>query len=181
MQMPFQYSLHIQRNEKEKLNIEDNHFEFIADHDQDPRRALAESLITNFPKKGTIMAYNESFEKNCIKTLALHCPDLEEELLKLNDRFLDLIEPFRGGGYYDSKFKGSFSIKKVLPAVCPKDPELDYAALEISNGGMAMNAYKEMRDNPNHCDHKSIRSKLFKYCRLDTYAMYAIFKELQNL
>ena len=127
------------------------------------------------------MAYNESFEKNCIKTLALYCPDLEEELLKLNDRFLDLIEPFRGGGYYDSKFKGSFSIKKVLPAVCPKDPELDYAALEISNGGMAMNAYKEMRDNPNHCDHKSIRSKLFKYCRLDTYAMYAIFKELQNL
>ena len=127
------------------------------------------------------MAYNESFEKNCIKTLALHCLDLEEELLKLNDRFLDLIEPFRGGGYYDSKFKGSFSIKKVLPAVCPKDPELDYTALEISNGGMAMSAYKEMRDNPENCDLKSIRNELFKYCRLDTYAMYAIFKELQNL
>ena len=132
MQMPFQYSLHIQRNEKEKLNINDNHFEFIADHDQDPRRALAESIITNFPKEGTIMAYNESFEKNCIKTLASHCPDLEEDLLKLNERFLDLIEPFRGGGYYDPKFKGKFSIKNVLPAVCPNNPELDYSELEIS-------------------------------------------------
>ena len=181
MQMPFQYSLHIQRNEKEKLNINDNHFEFIADHDQDPRRALAESIITNFPKEGTIMAYNESFEKNCIKTLASHCPDLEEDLLKLNERFLDLIEPFRGGGYYDPKFKGKFSIKNVLPAVCPNNPELDYSELEISNGGMAMNAYKQMRDNQSNCDYKSIRNELFKYCRLDTYAMYAIFKKLQNL
>ena len=181
MQMPFQYSLHIQRNEKEKLNINDNHFEFIADHDQDPRRALAESIITNFPKEGTIMAYNESFEKNCIKTLASHCPDLEEDLLKLNERFLDLIEPFRGGGYYDPKFKGKFSIKNVLPAVCPNNPELDYSELEISNGGMAMNAYKQMRDNQSKCDYKINRNELFKYCRLDTYAMYAIFKKLQNL
>jgi hypothetical protein len=39
-----------------------------------------------------------------------------------------------------------------------------------------MSAYKEMRDNPENCDLKSIRNELFKYCRLDTYAMYAILK-----
>ena len=60
------------------------------------------------------MAYNESFEKKCIESLAAYCPDLEEELMELNERFLDLIKPFRGGGYYDPGFKGSFSIKKVL-------------------------------------------------------------------
>ena len=32
--------------------------------------------------------------------------------------------------------------------MCPDNPELDYEALAISNGGMAMNAFKEMRDNP---------------------------------
>ena len=48
-------------------------------------------------------------------------------------------------------------------------------------GAETIYLYKEIRDNPNNCDHKSIRSELFKYCRLDTYAMYAIFKELQNL
>ena len=31
MQMPFQYSLHIQNDENQALNIDDNHFEFIAD------------------------------------------------------------------------------------------------------------------------------------------------------
>ena len=64
------------------------------------------------------MAYNESFEKGCIKTLAEYCPDLKDDLLALNKRFLDLIIPFRGGAYYDANFYGSFSIKKVLKQRC---------------------------------------------------------------
>ena len=181
MQMPFQYSLHIQRDEDKKLGINDNHFEFIADHDEDPRRSIAESMIKNFPKKGTIMAYNVSFEKRCIQSLAEYCPDLSDELLALNDRFIDLIEPFRGGGYYHSKFKGSFSIKNVLPAICPNNPELDYKALDISNGGMAMSAYKEMRDSSKNANVETTRNSLFKYCRLDTYAMYAIYQKILQI
>ena len=177
MQMPFQYSLHVQNNKDEKLNIFDNHFEFIAKHDEDPRRSIAENMIKNFPKKGTIMAYNQSFEKNCINSLAEFCPDLADYLHALNERFVDLIEPFRNGGYYDSEFKGSFSIKKVLPAVCPNDDELDYKQLDISNGGMASSAFKEMRYQPkDQIEHT--RTKLFQYCRLDTYAMYAIYQKL---
>jgi len=180
MQMPFQYSLHVQNNKDEKLNIFDNHFEFIAKHDEDPRRSIAESMIENFPKTGTIMAYNQSFEKNCINSLAEFCPDLANDLHALNERFVDLIEPFRNGGYYDSEFKGSFSIKKVLPAVCPNDTELDYKELEISNGGMASSAFKEMRNqSKDQIDHT--RTKLFQYCRLDTYAMYAIYQKLLKI
>lgn len=178
MQMPFQYSLHIQNHKKMEIKINENHYEFIADHKNDPRRSIAESLIKHIPKQGTIMAYNESFEKGCIKSLASYCPDLEEDLLSLNDRFVDLIEPFRGGGYYDSKFKGSFSIKKVLPALCPDDPELDYKKLDINNGGMAMTAFKDIRDDPSIIDIEERRRQLSQYCRLDTYAMYAIFRQL---
>ena len=127
------------------------------------------------------MAYNESFEKRCIQSLAEYCPDLSDELLALNDRFIDLIEPFRGGGYYHSKFKGSFSIKNVLPAICPNNPELDYKALDISNGGMAMSAYKEMRDSSKNTDVETTRNSLFKYCRLDTYAMYAIYQKILQI
>ena len=145
MQMPFQYSMHIQSSKDEVLDINDPHPEFIANHLEDPRQQIAKSLISNFPKQGTIMAYNESFEKGCIKTLAKFCPDLENELLDLNDRFLDLIIPFRGGAYYDENFYGSFSIKKVLPALCPNDKNLDYKSLEISNGGLASSSYKKLR------------------------------------
>ena len=127
------------------------------------------------------MAYNESFEKRCVQSLAEYCPDLSDELLALNERFVDLIEPFRGGGFYHSKFKGSFSIKNVLPAICPNNPELDYKALDISNGGMAMSAYKEMRDSSKNTDVENIRNSLFKYCRLDTYAMYAIYEKILQI
>ena len=41
-----------------------------------------------------------------------------------------------------------------------------------------MNAFKEMRDNPNNKNNNSIKAELFEYCRLDTYAMYAIFNKL---
>ena len=39
-------------------------------------------------------------------------------------------------------------------------------------------ANKEMRDNPNNKNNNSIKAELFEYCRLDTYAMYAIFNKL---
>ena len=180
MQMPFQFSLHVQTTKDNTFNIDENHFGFIAKHDEDPRRAIAESIINSFPKTGTIIAYNQSFEKNCIKSLAEYCPDLAEDLLALNERFIDLIEPFRSGGYYDKEFRGSFSIKKVLPALCPNDYELDYKQLEISNGGMASSAFKEMRTQS--IEHVNLtRDNLFKYCRLDTYAMYAIYQKLLQI
>ena len=127
------------------------------------------------------MAYNQSFEKRCIQSLAEYCPDLSDELHAFNERFIDLIEPFRGGGFYHSNFKGSFSIKNVLPAICPNNPELDYKALEISNGGMAMSAYKELRNSSKNIDIETTRKNLFKYCRLDTYAMYAIYKKILQI
>ena len=131
MQMPFQYSMHIQSSKDEVLDLNDPHPECIANHLEDPRQQIAESLIKNFPKSGTIMAYNESFEKGCIKTLAKFCPDLKNELLDLHNRYLDLIIPFRVGAYYDSNFYGSFSIKKVLPALCPNDKNLDYKLISF--------------------------------------------------
>lgn len=177
MQIPFQYSLHIQHGPDEKLNINDNHYEFISPHDEDPRRNIAQRMIEQFPAEGSIMAYNQSFEKNCIQSLANHCPDLADKLLSFNERFIDLLTPFREGGYYHSKFRGSFSIKKVLPAICPSNDELDYNKLDISNGGMASKAYNEMK-NQSKLEREVTKNELLKYCRLDTYAMYAIYSEL---
>ncbi|MDA1239063.1 MAG: DUF2779 domain-containing protein, partial [Proteobacteria bacterium] len=178
MQMPFQYSLHIQRSPKDVMDSDTSHFEFIADTNKDPRRAIAESMIKNIPQEGSIMAFNESFEKSCVESLAEHCPDLSAELLALNERFVDLIDPFRGGGYYHSDFNGSFSIKSILPAICPN--EKHYKDLEINNGGMASLAYKEMREQGDK-EIQTSREKLFEYCQMDTYAMYAIYKELLKI
>ena len=181
MQIPFQYSLHIQENENTELKvIRKTHKGFIADHNKDPRRDIAESMLINFPLKGSIMAFNQSFEKNCIKSLAEHCPDLAKGLLDLNNRFVDLIDPFRGGGYYHSSFKGSFSLKNVLPAMCPNDSDLDYKKLEIGNGALASSAYKHLRDSSEE-EIEQTRKNLSNYCWTDTYAMVAIYNKLLTL
>ena len=162
------------------MKIDEGHYEFLANHEIDPRRSIAESMIKHLPAQGTIMAYNESFEKKCIKSLAEHCPDLADQLLSFNERFLDLIIPFRSGGYYDLNFKGSFSLKNVLPALCPENKELDYDNLEISDGGTASSTFKKMQ-SLSEDEIKIKRNNLREYCRLDTYAMYAIYAKLLEI
>ena len=46
---------------------------------------------------------------------------------------------------------------------------------------MAMSAYKELRNSSKNIDVEATRRNLFKYCRLDTYAMYAIYKKLLQI
>lgn len=95
------------------------HKEFLGDENSDPRDALIEQMLGDITETGSIVAYNQSFEMSRIRELAKFKPSREEELLALNERFVDLIVPFRGRGYYHPDFNGSFSIKSVLPAMFP--------------------------------------------------------------
>ena len=172
-QMPFQFSLHIQNEPLGDLE----HYEFIADHGCDPRSDIAEKLLQWIPPDGTIIAYNQSFEISCIKALADVNQNISLSLLELNDRFLDLIIPFRKGYYYHPLFNGSFSIKKVLPALCPNDSELSYDKLNITNGGDASLTYKNLNDiTPD--EYEKVLSDLYAYCNLDTLAMVKILEHL---
>ena len=105
--------------------------------------------------------------------------DLREDLLKLNDRVVDLMDIFLKRFYYQKEMKGSHSIKYVLPALFPNDEELDYEKLNIKNGSMAMNAFPRLylKDDS---EIKQIREDLLKYCCLDTLAMVRILEKLEQ-
>ena len=61
-------------------------------------------------------------------------------------------------------------------------PKLSYKELEIKEGGSAMEAWYEMVfGDGSQEDRKKISADLRTYCGLDTYAMYAIWKELISL
>ena len=146
-----------------------------------PRRALAEQLVKDIPTDACVLAYNMGFEKGRIKELAELFPDLSNSLMKIRDNVKDLIDPFHEGYYYNKTIGGSFSIKSVLPAMFPKDPELDYHNLEgVHNGGEAMNLFPLIKDMP--ADEQIVaRRNLLKYCELDTYAMVKIWQKLKEL
>lgn len=173
-QIPFQYSLHYVERENGELK----HKEFLAESGVDPRRALAERLVSDIPTDACVLAYNKSFECSRINELAETFPDLRDSLKKIENNIIDLIEPFRYGYYYNRAMGGSFSIKSVLPAIFPDDPSLDYHNLEgVHNGGEAMDIFPKIKDMPAD-EQKIARHNLLKYCELDTFAMVKIWQEL---
>lgn len=175
-QIPVQYSLHILRGDG---TLE--HREFLGRSEEDPRRALAERLTADIPDDVCVLAYNKAFECTRIKELAEAIPDLGEHLLKIKENIKDLLVPFQSGFYYNRGMGGSFSIKSVLPALYPDDPNLDYHNLEgVHNGSEAMELFPRLKDMPAEEREKAERD-LLKYCELDTYAMVKVYEELKRV
>ena len=176
-QIPFQYSLHIQ----DKPCGETVHKEFLGKEGVDPRRELSERLINDIPADACVMAYYMSFEKSQIRGLAGLFPDLSNHLMSIHDNMIDLAEPFGSGAYYCRGMGGSFSIKFVLPAMCPGDPELDYGSLKlVQSGGDAMTAYATLHEKSPE-EISEIRAALLAYCKLDTLAMVKILEKLYEV
>lgn len=164
-QMPFQYSLHIQKKPCGTLK----HFEHLHTTNTDPRRQLAESLCQQIGTKGSVVAYNKGFESMCLKKLAESYPDLSKKLLDIVDRLVDPLPIFRKS-IYDSKFYGSFSIKYVAPAIIGK--KVSYEGLNVSDGTLAQVAYNQMIGLPKGSEEKEgIIKDLLEYCAQDTLCM----------
>ncbi|MBQ8828389.1 MAG: DUF2779 domain-containing protein, partial [Clostridia bacterium] len=174
LQIPFQYSLHYMESKNGRLH----HVEFLAEPGADPRRELAVRLVNDIPQNVCVLAYNMTFEKAVIKRLAEQFSDLSHHLMNIHDNIKDLMEPFRKQFYYDRRMHGSYSIKNVLPALFPDDPELNYVNLDqIHNGGEAMLAYYDMSAKTD-AERDETRRNLLKYCSLDTLAMVKILQKL---
>ena len=70
--------------------------------------------------------------------------------------------------------QGSWSIKQVLPTIAP---ELDYSNLEVSDGTMAQEAYKEAINPYTSVKRKGhLEEEMLKYCKRDTWAMVKIIE-----
>lgn len=175
-QIPFQYSLHI---EYEDGRLE--HLEFLAKEGEDPRRALAEQLVHDIPKGVCSTAYNMSFERTVLKHLAEEFPDLSEHLMDIYENMHDLMVPFQKQYYYSKNMQGSYSIKYVLPALWPGDPELDYHNLEgVHNGAEASATFADMQNHSTD-EIRVMRENLLKYCGLDTFAMVKVLRKLKEV
>jgi len=169
--IPFQYSLHIQHK-----NGKVEHYGFLSE-EGDPRSALLNSLKPIIGTEGDIIVYNQTFEVNVFKKLAEDFPEHKDWIQNVLDRIKDLAIPFKNFYYYNPKQKGSYSIKKVLPAITSKS----YSELEINNGGDASMLYFYSHIKKELTNRDEIRKNLLKYCGLDTEGMVWIIDELNKL
>lgn len=167
-QIPFQFSVH-------RLTPPGTleHQSFIDLSGNDPSEAFAQSLIAACGTTGPVYVYNAAFETARIRELAERFPRLRDSLLAINERVVDLLR-IAEQRYYHPSQQGSWSIKKVLPAVAP---DLRYDALEgVQDGGMAMNAFHEAIASGTTLERRAqIEQQLVDYCGLDTYAMVRLW------
>ncbi len=173
--MTFQYSLHIKELKESKLK----HFEYLARDCEDPSPKLTESLSKIIGSKGSVIAWNKSFEKGCNKEMSERYPKYAKFFESVNRRMYDLMDSFKKGYYVHHDFHGSASLKKVLPVLVPK---LSYKALNIQEGGTASNTWLEMIGPEMDQKEKNKTYKdLLAYCQLDTLAMVEILERLERV
>lgn len=160
----FQFSLHT-LSATGKLS----HAGFLDLSGTDPAESLADALILHCGDHGPVFAYNAGFERGRIAALADRFIDKSAALWAIHARMVDLM-PIAKNYYYHPSQQGSWSLKKILPAVVP---ELSYDALDgVADGGMAMAVYHEAIHADTSAGRKAqIEQQLLVYCKLDTYAL----------
>jgi hypothetical protein len=167
----FQYSLHVLDKEN---SLE--HFEYLHTEKTDPIPHLLDSLKEHIKDDGSIVVWNKGFEGGRNKHMGKLYPEYEDFCKDMNDRLFDLMDVFKENLYDDPKFKGSYSIKSVLPVLVP---ELGYEDLDIRNGAMAMASWYDFVFKGEKDDR--VIDDLLKYCKLDTLAMVRVWEEVGKL
>lgn len=172
--IPFQYSIHVQREAGGELT----HHEFLAEGSSEPTRELIEAMKQVIAEDGGTVVVWSAYEKTRNNDMAARCVDHAAYLESVNDRAFDLMNLFSKGYYVDPRFKGSPSIKTVLPVMVPK---MNYDGLAVRNGAMASAIWLGLLAEEKTQEQKdSIRAGLLEYCELDTQAMVEILHRLRE-
>lgn len=175
-QIPFQFSLHV----IESPEGESIHYDFIYTEKDCPDEYFAEALKKHLPLKGSVVVWNQKFEKGINKQLGEHLPDYKNFMEDVNNRVIDLMVPFYGKTtmYDHPEFMGSASIKYVLPALVP---HLSYKEMHIQEGGTASDTWNRIVSGEYSEEDKNMKTQALKdYCHLDTLAMVEIWRVLNN-
>jgi predicted RecB family nuclease len=172
-QLPFQWSVHLQRQPV----AAPEHFEFLATDTSDPRPAFISALCDALGDRGSIVVYSQQFESQRLLDLAAWLPEFSSRIAKIQRRLWDLLPVIRNHVYHPA-FAGSYSLKSVLPALVPS---MSYDGMEVADGQAAGLAWESLvRGGLDHGARERIRKALLAYCGRDTLGMMALLEKLQD-
>jgi predicted RecB family nuclease len=170
-QIPFQWSLHVQR----QPDAEPEHYEFLATDRNDPRGEFISSLCGALGESGSIVVY-AAFELQRLSELAAWLPEFAEQIKTIHGRLWDLLPAVRNHVYHPA-FAGSYSLKAVLPALVP---ELTYDGMAVANGRDAGLAWESLvRGGLDQTERDRTTRALLDYCGKDTLALVRLLETLR--
>ncbi|MGK6352731.1 DUF2779 domain-containing protein [Parapedobacter sp. DT-150] len=152
------------------------HFEYLSDKLEYPLPLL--DAMRNFTgQDGTFVSWNSSFENSRNKEMAARLPTMRPYLDYITAHSFDLMDVFKQD-YVDYRSKGSISIKKILPILCP---HLSYTTLEIQGGTAAQEGWRKLVfEGLPDMEKETLERNLLAYCELDTRAMVEIYQQLKK-
>lgn len=168
-----QFSYHL----IEKEGAEAVHYEFIGDGVNYCEREAAAALCDCIKEDHCVLMYSD-YEKVCIERLIKRLPKYKEKLKRITENLVDLEKPFSSKILVNRAMEGKSSLKKVLPALYPDCPELDYSRMAIKNGQQAESVYARL-GKMSEKEKASAMKDLKEYCALDTLAMIKLWEKLE--
>jgi hypothetical protein len=172
--VPYLYSLH-----REVGDDAPEHSSFLMEPGADGRAEMIERLIADAGDHGSIVVYSAGFERGILQRLARLVPERAGELRGLEERIVDLLDPFREFSYYHHEQRGKVSLKAVLPVLTDRD----YSQEQVQDGYTANLLYRYLAERQDASS--EVRTKLLadlvSYCAMDTMAMVHIVRELRQL
>ena len=142
-------------------------------------RELMQKMFDDLPKSGTVFVYDNGFEASILRKIKGIVPQFSIKIDNLLSRMVDFMEVFKNHWYYHQDQFGSISLKKVLPLLVP---ELNYADLQVQDGGMAVKMfYHYLEPNLSEKNKDEMKQQLITYCNFDTYSMTRMFQNLELL
>ena len=163
-QLPFQWSVHVQRQPGEEAQ----HVEFLATDKADPRPAFISMLCDTLGNHGSIVVYHQQFESQRLSELASWLPEFSGRIKKIQRRLWDLLPLIRDHVYHPA-FNGSYSLKSVLPALVP---DMSYDGMAVADGQAARLAWESLvRGDCSEAERQQKRKALLEYCCQDTLGM----------
>ena len=159
--LPFLFSVHSERN-----GGAPTHVDYLHEKDDDPRSHIADRLIEAVGTEGSICTYSR-YEGTVLNSLAAALPERAGELDAISARLFDLLPVVRNT-YYHPEFRGSFSIKDVLPVLVPG---MGYDDLEVPDGQASSAHYMQALRSSDPLERQHAFDNLRAYCERDTLAM----------
>lgn len=156
-----------------------SHHAYLAEGQGDPRPHVAAALVDALHGASTILAWNASFEKECLTILAGSAPEHAAALNEARAKVRDLLPVVRNHLYHPD-FNGSFSIKSIVPTLLP---DMAYDHLDVTDGEVAAFHLEALLCRPETLtveQTRSLRAQLLAYCNHDTAVMVALLRFLQQ-
>jgi predicted RecB family nuclease len=172
-QIPFQWSVHVQR----QPGAVPEHFEFLATDRSDPRPPFVSALCDSLGERGSIVVYHQQFESTRLSDLASWLPEFSARINKIQRRLWDLLPIVRDHVYHPA-FGGSYSLKSVLPALVP---EMTYEGMDVADGQAAGLVWKSIvAGECSETERRQKRKALLEYCCQDTLGMVKLVEQIRH-